>query len=304
MIYLSDISQFHHDASTVVTIGKFDGLHRGHQALMKRTIDLTHKANDSRTAAVAVILDTAEKGLLTKSERAGMIGDEGFDYLLELPLSEDIRSLTAAAFVEDILIKRLKAESVVIGRDFRFGHGRHGDAAFLTAWGHDRGFSVEAVPDVTDDGIRISSTLIRRCLSDGQIERVNRYLGYRFSFTGPVIHGTHIGRTIDVPTANIVASDDKLLPPRGVYVSLSTAGGKTYRGMTNIGVKPTVNGSQLGIETHIFDFSGDLYGQEMKVELLHFARPESDFSSLDILKERLRKDKAETIEWFDKNGGF
>ena len=301
MIYLNEISQYDHDGPTVVTIGKFDGIHRGHQDLMRRTASRARASADPNCAAVVIILDSSDKGLLSRRERIEMLDTDGLDYLLELPLNDEIKAHTAETFVADFLVGKLRIEGVVIGEDFRFGRGRQGNADFLERSGQVFDFDVETVPDITEDGVRISSTEIRECLSEGLMEKVNRYLGYNYFLRGTVIHGNHIGHTIGVPTANIVPPPDKLLPPRGVYVAKVTIGGRVFKGMTNIGVKPTAPGDGLGAETFLFDFNEDIYGQEIRLELLHHTRPERQYGSLDELKARLEADKAETLKWFEEN---
>ena len=300
MIYLNQIGQYEHEGPTVATIGKFDGIHRGHQDLMRRTVARARASADPRCAAVVIILDASERGLLSRRERVEQLDVDGIDYLLELPLNDEMKAHTAETFVTDFLVDTLKIEGVVVGEDFHFGRGRQGNAAFLVRSGKTLGFDVETVPDITEDGVRISSTEIRECLSFGLMERVNRYLGYNYFITGTVVHGNHIGHTLGVPTANIVPPSDKLLPPRGVYVSKVTIGDRTFKGMTNIGIKPTVPGSNMGAETYIFDFDEDLYGKEIKLELLHFSRPETQFASLGALKARLGADKIETLGWFEE----
>ena len=302
MIYLTDPTEFHHMAPTVVTIGKFDGVHRGHQVLMRRTIELARSSDDPRCASVAVILDGSRRRILTRQERVAYLKTVGIDYVIEMPLSDELKNQSAESFVNDFLLGTLHAEAVIVGEDFRFGKGRRGDVAMLKECGRELEFVTEEVMTVRDDGIRISSTEIRARLSEGNMEKVNRYLGYSFFLSGTIVHGRHLGHTLGVPTTNLVPAFDKLLPPNGVYASAVEIGGRTYHGMTNIGTRPTVSGIETGVETHLFDVEEDLYGKEEKVELLHYTRPEADYGSLEALKARLMKDKDEIRAWFARNG--
>ena len=289
-------------APTVVTIGKFDGVHRGHQVLMRRTIELARSSDDPRCASVAVILDGSRRRILTRQERVAYLKTVGIDYVIEMPLSDELKNQSAESFVNDFLLGTLHAEAVIVGEDFRFGKGRRGDVAMLKECGRELEFVTEEVMTVRDDGIRISSTEIRARLSEGNMEKVNRYLGYSFFLSGTIVHGRHLGHTLGVPTTNLVPASDKLLPPNGVYASAVEIGGRTYHGMTNIGTRPTVSGIETGVETHLFDVEEDLYGKEEKVELLHYTRPEADYGSLEALKARLMKDKDEIRAWFAGNG--
>ncbi len=285
----------------VITIGKFDGLHRGHQALLKQAAAVTDTLRQSGTDAASIVFtfDISPVMLLTKKERRSILEQDGFSTIIECDFGPKIITMSAEDFITEILVKRLHARHVVVGEDFHFGYERRGDAELLKRMGEECGFTVDAVPLVTEQHHKISSSTIRRALMRGDMEQVNDLLGYPYSVTGKIIHGRQIGRTIGVPTANLIPSAHKLLPPNGVYDIRAVIGETACTGITNIGTKPTVGGSFVGVETFLFDFDGDIYGKKMTVQLLHFARPEVKFSSLEELKAQIAEDELNGRRFFE-----
>ena len=227
-----------------------------------------------------------------------MLEDMGIALLIECPLGPEIVHMEAEDFAEKILFGRLHAKRVVVGEDFHFGFGRKGTPALLQKVGERCGFVTEPIPDLMDGSQKISSTVIRSELKSGHMERVEELLGYPYYMTGPVVHGNERGRTIGIPTANILPGEGKMLPPFGVYTSVAAIGGRQLTGMTDIGTKPTVGGTRIGVETYFHDFSGNLYGRRIKVALKHFTRPEEKFASFEDLHRQLLKDKAESRAYF------
>ena len=292
MIYASELSQLNMTRPTVVMLGKFDGMHRGHRSLAAKTTAL---AGDEAIPA-ALIMDRAEKRLLTREERTDMLADLGIGAVCELNLTEDFMSQSPEAFVRT-LVGAFHPKAVVVGENFRFGCRRTGDPATLSRLGETFGFGTVVMPIISEGNIRISSTRIREALALGDMPSVNRYLGYDYFVTGEIVHGRHLGHTLETPTTNLLPARDKLLPGNGVYAARVTIDGRTYGGMTNVGVKPTVDGSFVGIETYIFDFDANVYGRTEKVTFLRKTRPESNFGSLEALKARLEKDKKEVREY-------
>jgi len=273
----------------VVTLGKFDGVHRGHQALIDRVLAYE---NDQALRTV-MSFDTAPAMLLSKKERRQMLKKMGIDLLIECPFVAELIGMDPETFVKRMLVDQLHVVHVVVGEDFRFGYHRAGNPQILNELGKKYGFTVEVVEDILDGDKKISSTYIREALSQGQMEKVNELLGYEYYITGEVVHGRQVGRTIGIPTTNLIPSKSKLLPPNGVYVTRSTVGNETYVGMTNIGCKPTVEGGFIGVETYLFDCDANLYGEKEKVRILHYIRPERKFQSLEQLKEQLALDERE-----------
>lgn len=290
MQVIKDTTDFSIDGVSSVTLGKFDGVHRGHRALMDRVCAYAD-GSPERPAKVVFSLLIAQKVLLTRSERRSVLSDAGIDVLIECPFEESVMNMEAEDFVRDILRDRLHAVHVVVGADYHFGHERKGDAAMLCSLGEQEGFTVEILPKVQDEGGDISCTRIRSALVAGDMERVREMLGFSFFVDGTITHGRELGRKIGFPTANMIPGKEKLLPPNGVYYVRGHVDGESFGGVTNIGMKPTVNGTELGIETFLFDCSRDLYGKELRVELLHFARPERKFDSIGELTDQIARDR-------------
>ncbi|MDD7023919.1 MAG: bifunctional riboflavin kinase/FAD synthetase [Oscillospiraceae bacterium] len=297
MEYIKGTTDFSIEEPSVVTIGKFDGLHVGHQKLLDRVID---KKKDGVKAVVFTFdvppsVKLTGKGLdtlVTNEERCRMLSEKGIDYLVECPFVPEVLSMEPERFVEDVLVGRLKAKYIVVGTDCGFGHNRRGNYQLLQTLADKYGYQVEVVEKVQYEGRDISSTYVREEIAKGNMELANFLLGYTYAITGQVSHGNHIGAAkLDMPTANILPPKHKLLPPNGVYATKTRIDGKWYPGISNIGTKPTVSDqNRKGIETFIFDFEGDLYGKEVTVELYTYERPEMKFSGLEELKERMHLD--------------
>ncbi|MBE5996619.1 MAG: riboflavin biosynthesis protein RibF [Lachnospiraceae bacterium] len=290
MKIIESLEAIRSDRPTAVTLGKFDGLHRAHQILIGNVVRIGNKKG---FCPVSVSFDLSPVRILTKKEKEQRLEEAGIGMMIRLPFTAEIMTMEADYFIEEILRGKLHASYVCVGDDFRFGHNRAGDAAMLQKYGLRCGFSTEIIPAVYEGEREISSTWIREALAEGDVETAAKLLGYHYFLTGTVVHGRALGRTIGVPTTNIIPDQEKLLPKFGVYVSRSRIGGKTYGGITNIGSKPTVGGQFVGAETYLFDCDGDLYGTEQKTELLHFLRPEIHFPSVGELKLQLERDRKE-----------
>ena len=281
---------------SVVTLGKFDGMHTGHQKLIEKVREI---AKERKLQAVMFTFDISPqikigksdyKLIVTRKEKLMLAEKFGIDVLVECPFNEQIRNMSAEDFIKDILIGKINTKAVVAGTDFKFGKNRQGDADYLKKNSAMFGFSVDILEKEKDGGRDISSTFVREELAKGNIEKANKLLGFEYFLIGEVIGGTHIGRNLGFPTINMAPQPDKLLPPNGVYASLTEIDGKTYKSISNIGVKPTVNGKELGAETFIFDFDGNLYGKTAVVKLLDFMRPEKKFDSVEDLKKQVYTD--------------
>ena len=306
MDYQKSIDNFISGKDSVVTLGKFDGVHRGHRKLLNRVHEIAR--NRGLQAAVftfsispQIRLGTRDAGMLmTNEERAAFLRERDVDLLIECPFTDEIRTMSPEDFVEEILVKKMRAKAIVVGTDFRFGKDRLGTPEFLENNADRFGFTVDVIEKEKDaeTGRDISSTYIREMLREGRMEKVTELTGNPYFVTGSVVHGRHLGHSLGFPTINQIPVPQKMLPPHGVYMSQTQVGGKTYQGISNIGVKPTVEGDSIGIETYLFDCSLDLYGQDARVELLHFHRPEQKFASVEELKEQVQKDIAEADEYF------
>lgn len=290
--------------NSAVTLGKFDGLHLGHMQLIDLIISykkqgltaimfsfLLHPSNLFSDKEFELIYTEEEK--ITRLKRTGM------DVLISYPFTEATRLMEPEEFIRDILVGQLDAKVIVVGNDFRFGIDRRGDVELLKSLENTYGYKVIACEKSKWRHEIISSSSIRQALKDGNMEKVNAMLGHAYSIRGEVVHGRKLGRTIGMPTTNLIPSSNKLLPPCGVYSSKSRISGIYYPGVTNIGYKPTVGeDEQLGVETYIFDYSNDLYGKTIEVELHTYLRPELKFGSLEELIQRMKEDILEARKEF------
>ena len=303
MIYTTQVPHLEKEVRSSVTLGKFDGLHRGHQKL----INLIRREQGEKNRSViftfdvsprSYILHSPPKYLLTYEERRELAENLGVDILAECPFTEALMHMEPEDFVKEYLAERLHARYLAVGPDFRFGYQRRGTPELLKELGRTYGFRTEIVEKEKYKGRDISSTFVREELEKGHIEEVNQLLGYTYFTKGEIVHGRQLGRTIGIPTANLIPPSIKKLPPNGVYITESLIQGKTYQGITNIGYKPTVKENFLGVETYLFSCNADLYGQEAEVRFYRYLRPEIKFSSLEELKCQMLKDIEEGKSYF------
>ncbi len=291
MRIIEGTTEFQVQEETAISIGKFDGLHQGHQLLVERIV----KKKQEGLKALIFTFDFGDRPvLLLPEERREMLRKWGVDYLLECPFVESISHMEAEEFVRKILVERLHVRYLAVGTDFRFGCQRRGDYRLLQRLSAECGYEVEVVKKACWQGEEISSSRIRQELEQGHMELVNQLLGYAYSVTGEVLHGRKIGRTLGMPTTNIVPSVRKLLPPNGVYATRTVIAGELFEGITNIGYKPTVGAETWkGVETYLFDLDRNLYGEVLTVRFYGYERPERKFDSLEELKNRIGQD----VEW-------
>lgn len=299
--------QFYIKEPTIVTIGKFDGRHRGHQKLLTAMLRL--KAETGWKTAVfsfdmapaGVVSHSPVSVITTNQERRNNLARMGIDYLVEYPFTPETVHMEPDAFVREILLGQMGARAIVAGTDCGFGYHRSGNAVLLKKLGPELGFLVEIIEKEQDDSRDISSTYIREELDEGNMEKANALLGEPYGIHGTVVHGNHIGGAVlGFPTANLQPPPEKHLPRFGVYVSRVGVDGRYFGGVTNIGRKPTVEGTYpVGVETFILGLDEDLYGRSIEVQLLHFIRPEQKFDSLDELKLQIEKDKRQAAEYIN-----
>ena len=279
---------------TALTIGKFDGIHRGHRRLLQEIMQKKDLIPCVLTfdPLPEVFFGTNTGGVLTtREEKRRLFEEMGVELLVELPFDRETASMEPERFVREILCERLRAGFVAAGPDLSFGDRGLGNYALLREMAASCGFAAQEIDKVEYGGEPISSSLIRSFIQKGEMEKARECLGAPYRIWGPVLHGNAIGRTIGIPTANQVPAPDKLLPPNGVYYSRVLLDGKEYPAMTNVGRRPTVSGQKsITVETHLYDFEGDLYGREMVTSLLTFRRPEKKFSGLSELKETMEAD--------------
>ena len=299
MEIINNIFDWKAPAKTILTLGTFDGVHVGHQKIIKKLLKQQEK-----TPAPTVVLtffphprmvlqqDQSLKLLNTIEERIELLQNLGIDCLVVHPFDYEFSRLTAEEFVEKVLVQHANIQNIIIGYDHRFGRNRTANITDLEQFGKQFGFYVTQISAKEVDEISVSSTKIRNALIEGDIATANTYLGYPYFLTGSVQKGKQLGRSIGFPTANLqLTADYKLVPKNGVYIVQSTLHGKTVYGMMNIGNNPTVDGTQQHLEVHFFDWNNDLYQQTIRVELLHKTREEIKFDSVVDLKKQLEIDK-------------
>lgn len=287
------------DKPSVVTIGTFDGVHIGHQKIIKRLITVSkEKQLDSVLLTFfphprMVLQKQLDIKLInTLEERKAILSNMGLDHLVIKEFTQEFSRLSAYDYVKNILVDELKAKYIIIGYDHRFGKNRSANIETLKEYGKEFGFEVEEISVQDIENVAVSSTKIRKALASGDIKTTNRYLGYNFCLSGTVIKGKQLGSKLGFPTANIAPQESyKLIPKKGVYIVKSKIDNKTIYGMLNIGTNPTVDGTSKSIEVHFFDFNQDLYGKTITVEFIDWLRNEHKFDSLEQLKIQLEKDK-------------
>ena len=295
MKYIKDTLEFHIEEPSVVTLGKFDGLHLGHRYLMEEL----EKGKALGLKSVVFTFDIPPRAFLqeeyrvlsTNEEKVQIFEEAGVDVLIECPFTEEFRSLSPRAFLE-MLTEKICVRRIVAGTDFCFGYKRSGSYRELKQYASEMGYEAVIVEKMQYRGSDISSTRIRECISRGDMEEANRLLGYEYFVSAPVLHGNALGRTIGFPTANQIPPGEKLLPPNGVYAVHAVMNGRTYCGVCNIGRKPTVGDNYpVGIETFLFDFHGDIYDREIRVSFVKYIRPEKKFASVEELAAQIERDK-------------
>lgn len=279
---------------SAVTLGKFDGVHLGHQKLLQKVMEKSR----TELSSVVFAIEISSSGILSHEERALFLEQLGIDVLIECPFTKQISGMSAEDFVSRILRDILNAAYVAVGTDYHFGRKRLGDSNMLTALAPENGFEAEIVEKERYLDLEISSSRVRDSLKAGDMELTNHLLGRNYPILGTILHGRHIGTSLGMPTVNLIPPQEKLLPPDGVYASFSyLPDGRIFRGITNIGLKPTVGADFRGVETNLMDFDEDLYGTRIRTDLVHFLRPERKFDSLNALREQVGRDKEAALSY-------
>lgn len=301
------IEDIHPQSPMVATIGFFDGVHLGHRFLINQV-----KAAAAQTGWQSSIItfpvhprqviqsEFQPQLLSSPEEKIELLAATGIDNCILLPFTRELSMLTAREFMQ-LLYTRYNVRMLVIGYDHRFGHNRTETFEDYCRYGKELGIHIMQATAYTQEQDKVSSSAIRRALQTGDIRTATKFLGYPYFLEGTVVDGYKVGRKIGFPTANLqVDFPNKLIPSVGVYAVWVSVGGKQWKGMLNIGHRPTLNnGTNLSIEVHILDFEGDIYRQKMRIEFIDFLRPETKFSSVDELIEQMKKDKEATIRVLD-----
>ncbi len=299
------ISDFEAVQHPIVTIGTFDGVHLGHQAIFKQM-----KAEANRCGGETVVItffphprlvlyrDSIDlKFINTQEKKLERLQRAGIDHLIIIPFTREFSRNSSEAFISDYVVKYVHPEKVIIGYDHHFGKNREGNLELLEKVKNKYGFEVEEVPPFFVKDVAVSSTRIRNLLHEGNVREANEMLGYEYAIAGKVVHGNSIGHSIGFPTANIeIANEYKLIAANGVYACRVLVDGKIYKGMGNIGVRPTIDHGDLTIEINIFDFDKNIYGETIVIQFVDRMRDEKKFKDLNALKSQLAKDKEIAIK--------
>lgn len=304
------LTEFKKLNNAIVTIGTFDGVHYGHQKIIKRLCELAKMSGGESVILTffphpRMIIDPENQSLKminTIKEKTEILANLGVDHLIITPFTRDFSNLCADDYIQHILVDTIGTKHLIVGYDHRFGKDRQGGMKELAAFAEVYDFSLEEIPEQDINDVAVSSTKIRTALLEGDVSLAATFLGYHFAISGPVIKGDKIGRTIGFPTANIFVEETyKLIPGDGIYavtVEMNGETPKTYQGMAYIGQRPTINGMTRNIEVNIFDFNAEIYGQTIKMNFLKFLRHDVKFTGLAALKNQLHQDKLATLEFF------
>lgn len=307
----TDLENITIDGGTAVALGNFDGVHIGHRKILS-TAERAAEEKDLTSLCFTFSVHPREfkelsggkalRFLSQPQDKLELMSDIGIDGVIAVPFTREIMKMDPEAFVRDILVDRLHAKSVHCGFNYRFGDRASGDPELLRRLGEELEFQVVVQDPVELDGETVSSTVIREIVEQGDMEKAGRFLGRPFALNGKVTQGRHIGRTIGFPTANFFPDPHMVLPPKGVYFTQVKIFDEESRpetdddgremlwpGITNLGTKPTVGGTQMSVETYLYDFGSDIYGREIRVYFLKWERPEKNFASLDELREMIQK---------------
>ena len=308
MRIFDNLKSYSSEKESILTIGTFDGVHIGHNKILKRLIQDSKKNNLSSLVMTffphpRMILNKSHeiKMIDTIDEKINLLEKTGLDNLIIHPFDNNFSKIRAKEFVEEILVKKLKIKEIIIGYDHKFGKDREASVEDLKKFGKDYMFTVKEIPAQEIDSIAISSTKIRNAILNGEIEKCNKFLGRNFILTGKVVYGDGLGKKIDFPTANIEIKETyKIIPKNGVYLVKTKINSNTYFGMMNIGIRPTVGGTNKSLEIHFFNFKDNIYGKNVSIEIIKKIRDEEKFSSIDQLKIQLKKDEQFCLKLISK----
>lgn len=303
MLIIENTTEFQLTNRSAVALGKFDGIHLGHRRLLGRVLEQKKRG----LSAVVFTFDTSAasffggecRELSTREEKREEFSRMGIDVLIEFPLNRGTAATVPEDFVSRYLAGQMATAYLCAGPDISFGKGGAGNYALLAAYAKTFGYQVELIDKVRVDGEEVSSTRVRGAVREGRMEDAAHMLGAPYSVSGSVVHGRALGRRLGMPTANLVPEEEKLLPPNGVYYSRVFVDGKSCPGISNVGCKPTVSDERvMGVETYLYGFDGEIYGRNIKVELLSFRRAERAFDSVEALQRQIAEDVEAGKKYF------
>lgn len=297
MEIFNSLEKVNHIHDTVVALGNFDGVHQGHQEIIRRCVN-TARSSGNKSAIFTfsnhprnlLSGENTVKNILYPEEKAQIIESYGVDYLFNIPFDQDILTMDPIDFIDNILIAGFHMKEAYCGFNYRFGYKATGTPAVLVEEGIKKGFGIHVMRPFVVDGQVVSSSLIRNLIEMGSVKECFKYMGRNYAIGGEVVVGNKIGRTIGFPTSNLIIDDTMVTPPNGVYVTNCLYNGATYPSITNVGVKPTIGDYKKNVETHIFNFDKELYGAKIKVEFLDKMREEKKFPDVKALSEQISND--------------
>lgn len=295
---------------TVVALGNFDGVHRGHQEIISRTVKSAEAAGYK--SAVFTFSnhpknlmggDATVKNILYPEEKAEIIQQLGVDYMFNIPFDEHILTMEPTDFIDRLLLEKFHMKQAYCGFNYHFGYKAKGDAELLMKEGMKKGFGIHIQEPFEIEGNLVSSTLIRGLIQEGKVDQCLKYMGRLYSIGGEVVVGNKLGRTIGFPTSNIMIDGTMVTPSNGVYVTYCTYNGVRYPSITNVGVKPTIGNYRKNVETHIFNFDKELYGKHIRVEFLEKTRDERKFENVEALSKQITDDCITARSYHRQNAG-
>lgn len=282
---------------TALALGNFDGVHLGHQTLIKQAVSKAEELwlksgvfTFSNHPKNLIPNSKAVKNIIYEDEKLALLEELGVDYVFNIPFTSEIMTMSPEDYVKKLLVDKFNCKEVFCGFNYRFGYKAKGGGRYLKELGENLGFNVTQIPPVTVGGDVVSSTLIRSIIKSGDIEDCAAYLGRPYDIGGVVVVGNRLGKTIGFPTSNITIDENMVTPPNGVYITYCIYNGKRYPSITNVGVKPTIGTFAKNMETHIFNFDKELYGSFIKIEFVKRTRPEVKFNSKEELAAQIGKD--------------
>ena len=294
---------------TVVALGNFDGIHKGHQEIISRTVKEAASAGlksgvftfSNHTSSVLENVPPV-KNILYPDQKISILEEMGVDYMFNIPFTKEILTMTPERFIDEILVDKFNIREAYCGFNYTFGYKASGTPEVLMHEGLKRGLGIHVQEPYIIDGIVVSSTYIRQLIEEGRMEECTKFMGRMYSIDGEIVMGNKLGRTIGFPTCNTVVDETMITPPNGVYITICTIEGVRRPSVTNVGVKPTIGKYEKNIETHIFDFDEDVYGKQIRVDFIKHTRPEMKFNGIDELKKQIQSDCIEARVYHRNKG--
>ena len=308
MIIFNHLDDINNIEPTVVALGNFDGIHKGHQQIITRTVKEAEAAGlksavftfSNHTSSILKNVPPV-KNILYAEEKMRILEEMGVDYVFNIPFTEEILCMSPEAFIDRILVEKFNIREAYCGFNYSFGYKASGTPEVLMHEGLKRGLGIHVQEPYLIDGIVVSSTYIRQLIEEGRMEEATKFMGRMYAISGEIVMGNKLGRTIGFPTCNTLVDDTMVTPPNGVYITTCTIDGVTRQSVTNVGVKPTIGTYEKNIETHIFDFNEDVYGKHIRVDFIKHTLGEKKFDGVEALKKQIESDCIEARVYHRQN---